>query len=372
MTILALISPSENAITETFILQHRERLEGKIHYMYGGIIPLNANNGKRLIYKNPIKRLSAYISGKAINLQFNEKENALYNYLRNNKIEVVLAEYGHAGANVMMVCKKLQIPLLVHFHGHDAFLNDLLSNYKERYKEMFSYATTIVSVSNLMTKKLISLGCPSEKILYNPYGPICDFYSLINKWEGKTFLSVGRFVEKKSPIITLSAFKRTLTTHPDAKLIMVGDGPLLKVCKKLVKDWGIDKSIQFKGAIPHRKIIGYFSECIAFVQHSITPPSGDSEGTPVGILEAGAAGLPVISTKHAGISDVVIHMETGYLVDEFDEIEMANYMVKIASDINLAKKLGLSARKRVYDHFNLDRHISLLNIEVKRAISLKK
>jgi glycosyltransferase involved in cell wall biosynthesis len=97
-----------------------------------------------------------------------------------------------------------------------------------------------------------------------------------------------------------------------------------------------------------------------FVQHSLVPKSGDSEGTPVGIIEAGASGLPVVSTRHAGITDVVIHGKTGFLVDEGDIDGMAKYMYRILSDTELAIKMGKRARQHISDNFNMD--VSIANL----------
>ncbi len=78
---------------------------------------------------------------------------------------------------------------------------------------------------------------------------------------------------------------------------------------------------------------------VAFIQHFVAQ-TGDSEGSPVSVMEAQAAALPVISTYHAGIPEVVIHGETGFLVKEKDISCMAEYMVRILAEPGLAKKLG--------------------------------
>ena len=91
----------------------------------------------------------------------------------------------------------------------------------------------------------------------------------------------------------------------------------------------------------------------AFVQHSMTAPSGDSEGIPVAILEAGASGLPVIATRHAGIPEAVVDGETGYLVGEGDVNAMASRMRQLALEPELAGRLGARARAHVREHFRL-------------------
>ena len=98
----------------------------------------------------------------------------------------------------------------------------------------------------------------------------------------------------------------------------------------------------------------------AFVQHSMTAPGGDSEGTPVAILEASAAGLPVVSTRHAGIPDVVVEGTTGFLVDEGDTDGMARHLVALADDPGLADELGRNAAQHVRQHFTVTHSIGRL------------
>jgi glycosyltransferase involved in cell wall biosynthesis len=368
---LALISPNENAYTETFIQQHRNQLVGEIHYMYGGILPSYVNNGTKLVPDRFFNRYFQKLYGKIIQPGLNERERSIYRYLSKNNINVVLAEYGQTGASVFTVCKELDIPLVVHFFGQDAYSKNILEKNQKKYKKMIQYAQVIISVSRDMTNKLIELECPEGKIIFSPCGPKKDYYELSSNFKEKIFLAVGRFVEKKAPYLSLDAFRRVLIEHPDAILYMVGDGPLLEVCKNLVKSWDIEKSVHFPGALSQQEYMEIIVKSLAFIQHSIVANNGDSEGTPVAILEAGAAGLPVISTKHTGIKDVVLDGETGYLVDELDTEAMSERMIKLASAPKLAERLGAMARRRIREHYNLETHIETLNNIVANVYSRK-
>ena len=141
---------------------------------------------------------------------------------------------------------------------------------------------------------------------------------------------------------------------------MVGDGELFSVCKEIAKALKIEKSVTFLGSLSHDEMMMEMNSALFFVQHSKTSSDGDMEGTPVAILEAQAASLPVISTYHAGIPDVVIHNETGLLCEEGDIDEMANNMIKLFENTEFCKQLGKNARERVMQHFTLEQHIDLL------------
>jgi len=106
-----------------------------------------------------------------------------------------------------------------------------------------------------------------------------------------------------------------------------------------------------------------------FLQHSIRASDGDSEGTPVAILEAQASGLPVIATRHAGIPDVVIEGRTGFLVDEGDVKRMAEGIARVAEDSPLATALGAAGRSRVLESFTMERSIDRLWGIIERALA---
>jgi glycosyltransferase involved in cell wall biosynthesis len=104
----------------------------------------------------------------------------------------------------------------------------------------------------------------------------------------------------------------------------------------------------------HAQVAALMQQSGIFVQHSLVPESGDSEGTPVSILEAGASGMPIVATKHGGIVDAVLHDETGFLVEEGDVEGMAEYMYLLLSDSELANQLGQQGRKHVNQNFNIE------------------
>jgi glycosyltransferase involved in cell wall biosynthesis len=150
---------------------------------------------------------------------------------------------------------------------------------------------------------------------------------------------------------------------------MAGDGELLKVSKSLAKACQLESSILFTGVLSPTRIKDHFLHSMAFVQHSVVAENGDMEGTPVAVLEAQAAGLPVIATWHGGIPDVVIHGKTGLLSAEFDIESMADNMTRILREKGLAKQLGEAGRKRVKENFSMEKHLGILQNEIEKAFT---
>jgi glycosyltransferase involved in cell wall biosynthesis len=271
---------------------------------------------------------------------------------------------------MLELCKQMKLPLLVHFHGYDASRFDVLEIYKQGYLKMFEYASVIFSVSSVMTQRLIATGCPMQKIVQNTYGPNPIFLNIVPSLNKELFIAVGRFVDKKAPYYTLLAFKEVLHQFPNAQLIMAGNGPLYNMVLNLVKFYKLENNVKLVGVINPEQFASYLKEARAFVQHSIIAEDGDMEGTPVGILEACAAGVPVISTYHAGIPDVIEHDVYGLLCNEHDVSQMTENMLSVLQDKNYAVKLGALARNTIKDKFSLERHLEIISRNIFQSIGV--
>ena len=363
---VAIISPSYNAYSETFIQQHK-KINANIFYYYGNSIPTHVE-GKGKIKISLLSRIKNLIIKQLGRKNiFTLQENSVAKSFSKNKINVVLAEYGPTAVAVFRICKHLQIPMVVHFHGFDACERNTIEKFGEKYKTVFEYSAAIVAVSNKMVTDLVALGCPKEKIHLSTYGPSSDFFQTTPEPLSKQFTAIGRFVEKKAPHLTLAAFKIVQEKYPETKLVMIGSGELLPVCKHLATLWEIQNNVQFLGVLSPDNIRKELSHSIAFVQHSVIASNGDTEGTPVAVLEASAASLPIIATKHAGINDVVIHGQTGLLMEEYDVKKMAEYMIELIEQPDLAREMGDNGRKFIKEHFTLEKNLSELTHIIKSA-----
>lgn len=368
---VALFSPNETAYSETFIEAHKENIKENIFYYYGGFIPQFLSGRGQL---SEIIKASGFL-GKLFSCirEKNKKTNIdiLKESLLENKINVVLAEFGTTAAGSLPAIKGASIPLVVHFHGYDAHNNDIINEFADSYKNVFDYASKVLVVSQDMMKQLVKLGCPKEKLIYTVCAPRNDFFDISPKFESQQFLAVGRFVDKKAPYYTILAFKNVLKYFPNSRLKMAADGPLLNMCINVVKFLHIEKNVDFTGVLDRESIKNEMNNSIAFVQHSIIAANGDSEGTPVAIMESGAAGLPVIATRHAGIKDVVLEEETGLLVDEHDVDAMAIAMKRILGDMKFAQQMGQKARERIKNEFSMDQHISVIEKALKESVIMR-
>lgn len=366
---IAILSPSNNSYTETFINSHRN-LKGDIFFFFEGEIPKRVEGYRQIFF---VFDLALKLFFKAIKV-FSKSE---YGYdlfllkrnLLRHKIDIGLAEYGTTGASCCQVFKSLKIPLVVHFHGYDASMISIVHRYKDKYLELFKYSHTILVVSNEMYSSLVKQGADKNKLILNYYGPSEIFSSVKNKVDDSIiFLTVGRFTEKKSPMSTIKAFAICVKKVSDLQLWMVGKGELLDECKALVMNLGLERNIFFTGSKKPEEIAKMFESAYAFLLHSVTSKSGDKEGTPVSILEAMSAGLPVVSTLHGGIGDVVIDGRTGFLNPEHDVEAMASSMMKLIDNRSLRDRFSDHGRKRIEEKFTRKRYLDTIDEVLAKAI----
>lgn len=358
---LCIITTNKRGYSETFVRNQIDYLPFSKLVLYNGHLPIlfdwktDTAISNVLIYKLKQKLFRS-------NPLFKEQYITSYlpKFLRKNKIQVVLAEFGPVGAHIQKACQKANVPLIVHFHGDDAHALRYIEKFK-CYSNLVNNAEAVVCVSRTMLQALKECGFSDDQLCLIPYGIDTSFFSNANPIHSSpTFVSVGRFVDKKAPHITILAFKEVLKSIPEAQLIFIGTGPLLVACKELAQALCIDDNVKFKGVCTQEEIRQVISSARAFVMHSVTPETGEKEGTPLSILEASASGLAIISTLHAGIPDAVIHEKTGFLVNEYDYKKMAAFMVHLAQNPKLAHQMGIAGRSHIRKNYDLKEQIAKL------------
>lgn len=344
---IVIASPAENAWSETFIAAHIDRLHKVDLLISGGVPPRNTSHGPPLARTNGLGGYLDRLMGKRFGGVPGLIRHRLAERLRAERPDVVLAEYGNMGAEILPSCGSARIPLVVHFHGFDAHRNDYVARYGN-YAELFRYASALVVVSRAMEQRLLELGAPREKVIYNCYGIDVDQFVPGRPDQAPPhFLAIGRFAEKKAPHLTIEAFGRVVAQRPEARLTMVGQGRLWERCKQLVQERGLQNSVDLCGVKRPAEIVELFHRSRAFVQHSVVTESNDHEGTPLAVLEAMATGVPVVSTRHAGINDVVAHGERGLLCAEHDVEGMAAHMIALIDEPSRALAMGVAGRAYV-------------------------
>jgi len=369
-------SSNELSPSETFLHAHINALPFSSYSLIGNpgyrmIREGSLGPGKYLVSRSLIPLAFRWLKRRTLGSSVADQDTtAVMRWLKHENINVVLAEYGPTAVSVMNACHQSRIPLVVHFHGFDAYTDYVLQTFGESYRILFDISSAIVGVSNHMCEQLVQLGAASSKVHLNPCGAVVNAQHRDRATEpGNRFAMVGRLVEKKAPFVSLMAFARLCESVPDATLSVVGDGPLRAACVQMVRALGLDERVTLYGARSHEFALEVLERSDYFLQHSVRAPNGDMEGTPVGVLEAMGRGLPVISTRHGGIRDIIWEGKTGILVDEYDVEGMAHGMKTLCLNRELAAEMGQKARESVMEKWTLEKSISGLNQIIKSAMS---
>ncbi len=277
--------------------------------------------------------------------------------LRAKGCRLIHAHFGIEGITMLPLAKRLGIPLVVTLHGFD--MSRLLKKrgYEKKLRDMFEGSSLVIAVSNKFMEDAISKGCPPDKIVRHYIGVPVEEFSFHEREKKENspvnFLQVSNFVEKKGHIYTIKAFANLLREGIQAKLMFIGDGETREECENLVSEMGISDKVEFTGKKPMGEIPGYMKQSDVFVHHSITSSDGDMEGIPTVIMEAMAVGLPVITTRHSGIPELVVDGESGFMVEERDVASYTKRMIEIAGNYEMRISRGRFNRDRIIEDFNM-------------------
>jgi glycosyltransferase involved in cell wall biosynthesis len=260
--------------------------------------------------------------------------------------------FGHFAVEMQHVASRLGIPMTAYFLGVDASacLKDPV--YRRKLKE--SKFISVFANSEDMKKRLVpSLPVGTKCHVVYCGIPLERFPFRMRRTvpEDPVFLQVSRLDHKKGVHVTLKSFSRYLQDYPNARLILAGDGPLKPDLQRLASSLEIEKRVTFLGYIGYNKYIELLRAADVFIQPSITAPDGDMEGIPTAICEAMASGLPVISTWHSGIPELIDDGENGFLAGENDIDSLYDRMVSLhKADISLVSRNAREKIEMKFDH----------------------
>ena len=271
----------------------------------------------------------------------------------------------HFGPDALFFWENLRgrfLPMSIVFHGYDAskLLQTSIIYQKELQRLAKDRRVAAIFVSDFLQKnanhngirfhqeEVIYLGCNTRKFERRNYA----------KSDPPIFLQISSFREKKGHRYTLEAFARFRKNQPETKvqLVLAGDGPLRSEMIQLAVALGIAEQVHFPGWVSHEGAKEWMEKASVFVHHSITDREGDTEGLPTVLKEAMAMELPVLSTVHSGIPELVKDGRDGYLVPEKDVEAYAESMMRIANWTYLS-----ASRKIIDEQFSQTRHFDRLD-----------
>jgi colanic acid/amylovoran biosynthesis glycosyltransferase len=191
------------------------------------------------------------------------------------------------------------------------------------------------------------MGVDCERFLYQP-NPIVPNKPI-------QLLSVCRLTEMKGIEYAIRAVAKLPPSHPGLRYTIAGGGPLYDHLSKLIIQLGAGESVRLVGPQPQDKVAALLREANIYLVPSVTDSIGCQEGLPVALMEALAAGVPAIGTRHAGIPELISHGVTGLLVNERDVDGLARAIESLVNAPHLCSKLVTQGRAVVEQEFNIRR-----------------
>ena len=205
--------------------------------------------------------------------------------------------------------------------------------------EFFDDCDVIISPAKTIMRQLLIHNHKGKIVVVSNGIDTNKFKAKVRAKTNLKILYVGRLSHEKNVDMVIKAFAKVVRTIPNAKMEIVGDGPVLKSLKNLVDKLKLSNQIVFHGSIDREKLVNYYKRCDVFATGSAM------EVQPLTLLEAMSCGLPVVGVKRAGVAEMVINNVNGYLVSPSNSNAMSTKIVKILSDNKLRLKLGKNSRK---------------------------
>ncbi|MCK5082740.1 MAG: glycosyltransferase, partial [Candidatus Omnitrophica bacterium] len=271
--------------------------------------------------------------------------------IKKKNVRLIHAQFLTDAIFCYQLIKDARMPVVISLRGYDLFVPPALSF----LPKIIPFVSKFIVKSESMKNELISSGCSSEKIEVI-YGGI-NIDKIIFKprsvdKDNIKILCAGRFVEKKGYDISLKAFSKILKEYPNAQLTLIGEGKQRDHLIKLIGRLGIAANVSMKGYLPHPLFIKELYKHNLFLLPSRTAKDGDKEGIPNVLKEAMASGMPVVSTYHSGIPELITDNETGYLVGENDHRGICDKVHFILNNKEEAFRACLNARFFVEKQFD--------------------
>jgi glycosyltransferase involved in cell wall biosynthesis len=305
----------------------------------------------RLTSLGPVERITYLTSGRCPSFA---------HVIRRHGVRLIHAHFGLNGVLALPLARTLGVPLVVMFHGHDVGGLFPHNRFRPRYfryqrqaQTMFEYASLLLCASEELAALLARFGAPERKIRVQRLGIELERFGFVSERSGEPrVLAVGRLVEKKGFEFAIRAFAEVRRAQPEARLCIVGDGPLRHQLMGLADELGQKASVTFCGPLSSEAVHAEMRAAHVLVAPSVVAKDGDRESGVMVLKEAAATGLPTIGTRHGGIPEIIEHGETGFLVAERSVAELADRMRTVLGDARLARHMGRRARakmERQYD-----------------------
>lgn len=292
---------------------------------------------------------------------------------RDTKFDAIHCHFGDKGllALALKEAGVISGPVSVVFHAHElAGLSD--QEGMKLYGPLFRSKELLLPISRRWQERLIRWGANPELTCVHHMGVDIKqfkFESHAPKPDGvNRILSVGRFTEQKGyeyAIKAIACLKEKVTCQ--LEYVIIGSGELEVELHELVRDFDIEEIVTFLGPQTQGEVLEQIRHADLFFLPSVTASNGFQEGIPVALMEAMASGVPVVSTRHSGIPELIEHAVSGYLVEERQVEPLADAMAELIINRDIYQRCAEQGRAKIEREFNIE----TLNRQLSNILSGK-
>jgi glycosyltransferase involved in cell wall biosynthesis len=259
-----------------------------------------------------------------------------------------------------------RIPLFLHVHvipdARSVFSGTVSDLYYRTFEKLTLRGSSYVIAPSLAYKAMLTrMGVDAARIFVVPYGVDLKrfnpaekgetFKKRFNYGDARIILTVGRLNYQKGFQYLLKAMPIILRHIRDVKLVIVGDGELWSYLRNLSSSLGLSDNVIFAGSLHQSKIPDAYASADVFVLPSLFESLG------ISLLEAQAMGKPVVATRVGGAPEALAEDKSGILVEPKKPNDLAEAIIKLLRDQNLANSMGQYARKFMENNFDLEKSV---------------
>ncbi|MEO0759780.1 MAG: glycosyltransferase [Cyanobacteria bacterium J06648_16] len=255
--------------------------------------------------------------------------------------------------------------LVTTFRGFD------ISEYPRRhgaavYQPLFKQGDLFLTNCEFFRQRVIDLGGAADKVWVHGSSIDCERFGLaastlsaaqIEQGDTVRLLTVGRLTEKKGIEYGIRAVARLVSAGFQVRYHIVGEGPLRAELTQLIRAVGLENCVYLLGSQPQPAIVAQLRQAHIFLAPCVTAQNGDQDAPVNTLKEAMATGLPVVSTWHGGIPELVEDGVSGYLVPERDAAAIADKVADLIAYPERWSPMGLAGRRKVLANYEIN-HLS--------------
>lgn len=272
---------------------------------------------------------------------------------------LVHAHFGPDALNALVLARALDLPLIVTHHGYDVTTNAEFpvsyahKRYFQRKSVLQRSGQLFLGVSRYIRDRLLDQGFPKDRVRVHYIGVDTTlFRPPIKRVREPLVLFVGRLVENKGCVFLLRAMARVRLQCPEARLVVIGDGPLRPVIEDEARSSA--PHCTFLGQQPQMVVREWMARASVLCVPCVTATTGVSEAFGLVFIEAQAMGLPAVSFASGGVAEAIADGVTGFLVSEKDVESLAASLVRLLREPLLWRKFSEAGVQRVRSQFDLN------------------